>query len=108
MITPMPEPMAAPLAVPLTNAELHAMAIDIADHACRCDIESYCFGERAGTINWYDTTATTPDDPELLPAIAQAVRYLEARGLLHRSAVMPHRVCFPASLWIDTPEGAAQ
>lgn len=101
MTEPVGEPMAAPLAVPMTNAELYAMAIDIADHACRSDIEVYCCGDRAGAVNWYDTTALRPDDPELLPSIRQAVRYLEARGLIHRSAVLPHRVCFPAHLWSE-------
>lgn len=93
------DPMIEPIDAPLTRAELYAMAVDIADHACRSDIEIYCHGERAGTYTWYDTDAVMPNDPELHDAVKQAVRYLSARGLIHRSAVTPQRVCFRPDRW---------
>lgn len=91
--------MAPPIAVPLNHEQLIALALDIADAASRSDIECYTVGERVGTTNWWDTSVIFPDDPELRPAVEQALRYLDARGLVHRSVVAPHRVCFPAGLW---------
>ena len=90
---------ALPLACPLTHEQLIALAIDIADAASRSDIECYTCGERVDTTNWWDTSLILPDVHALRPVIDRALRYLDARGLVHRSVVSPHRVCFPATLW---------
>ena len=83
----------------LTHEQLIALAIDIADAASRSSIESYTVGVRIGTVIWWDTRLISPDDPELRPAIDQALRYLDARRLIERSSVARHRVCFPSELW---------
>lgn len=85
----------------LADAELLALAIDIADHASRSDIESYCVGDTVNGTHWYDLTQIAPDDPDLRADIDRAERYLDARGLLRRSITSPHRVYFPAVLWSE-------
>jgi hypothetical protein len=63
------------------------LAFKIADDAARADIEIMCkpVGDQADTVDamrscWYDLTQ--PIDPELAPFVAQAVEYLDGRGLL--------------------------
>lgn len=83
-------PIAAPLCAMLADA------IEIADSCARADIESFCEWNTAGSTRWYDTSeaAIHPADAHPRKAVAQAVRYLEARGDLIRHADKPHLVRF--------------
>lgn len=69
------------------SSELVALAFQLADEACRVDIECYC--ERDGGM-FYDTTAASF---EMLFA-PNCLKYLEARGLIERDPGAPHRVRF--------------
>lgn len=84
----------------LTIPTMWDLAIKIADSCARSDIECNCnwVGENgdegiAGEVErgavWYDTSPER--DPELVGAewLADALRYLEMRGLLIRSEANP-------------------
>lgn len=66
-----------------------ADAIEIADSCARADIECHCTWEHIKGERWYDTRVTEERETE---PIAQAVRYLEARGLLVRKPGQPELV----------------
>lgn len=72
-----------------------ADAIEIADSSARSDIESFCSNAGAceGGGWWWDPRV---EDPNYLPDIEQAQRYLEARGLLVRKPDAPHLITFKA------------
>lgn len=74
-----------------SEALLFADAIEIADSCARADIE--CNVEPAfpdgGSVPWYDLDHV---DAESAAPVAQAVRYLEARGLLDRRPSNPQHV----------------
>lgn len=77
--------------------QMLADAINVADSACRADIECEC--RHVGSHDaghWYDTTQYDPTkyNPEIGDVIAIAVRYLEARGILIRKEGEPHVVTF--------------
>lgn len=77
--------------------QMLADAINVADSACRADIECEC--RHVGSHDaghWYDTTQYDPTkyNPEIGAVIAIAVRYLEARGILIRKEGEPHVVTF--------------
>lgn len=65
-----------------------ADALEIADSCARSDIESFCGWEGEADVRWYDTTedAISPADDYSKKTVAQAVRYLDARGALERHA----------------------
>jgi len=63
-------------------AAMLADALDIADSAARADIELYCVAVTRGDETWWNWENLDPVDGA--PYIEQAVRYLEARGLLER------------------------
>lgn len=71
-------------------------ALEIADSCARSDIESFCEWNAAGATRWYDTSegAIHPADDHPRNAVAQAVRYLGARGILIRHGASPHLVRF--------------
>ncbi len=70
-----------------------ADALEIADSCARSDIESFCIWNEEGGVRWFDTLAVNDAcGPEANPMIAQAVRYLEARGMLTRDEKQPHLV----------------
>lgn len=76
------------------DAPMIADALEIADSCARADIESYCkaTGEGADYREWsWDTSTADEDDSE---AIAQALRYLDARGLIERDTNRPELVRF--------------
>ena len=72
-----------------------ADAMEIADSCARSDIECNVLGRHPDKekpqVFWYDLATVAPDD---LDAIAQSVRYLEARGILVRLSAAPHIVSF--------------
>jgi hypothetical protein len=83
--------------MPITSIEVaalnvHDLAIEIADEACRVDIECFALSVPSDfSAPVYDTTALEPghlNDAELqtadMEAIQRAVRYLDLRGLLVR------------------------
>lgn len=71
----------------------HALAdaVEIADSCARADIE--CNVEHVDVDGgWYDVTTCEDQDADI---IAQATRYLTARGLIHRHADLAYLVRFP-------------
>lgn len=90
--------MNAPVAAPLA---LDALAHKLAESAARSDIECYCVEVLTVTEGnepphrWYDThqvpIATCEQDRQF---VAEALQYLEARGLLIRRPAEPHIVSF--------------
>lgn len=77
------------------SAEIGVMmadALEIADPSARCDIESNCESHMVGEHRWWDTSRLDPDDEWAATAIAQAVRYLDARGLIERDQKRPELV----------------
>lgn len=72
----------------LTVAEAFAVAdaIEIADSCARSDIESNCDRFEEDGERYYDPSDMDPLDDWAVKAIGQAVRYLEARGLIERHA----------------------
>lgn len=69
--------------------DMLADAMDLADKHARGLIARYCVCIKEGDVLWFDTWAVSAEDKEL---IQQAVRYLEARGLLARIDGQPHLV----------------
>jgi len=61
------------------SPEVVALALKIADSVSRSDIECYCLMTKNRRIWWYDTAVAEPEDAEF---VAEAVRYLDLRGLL--------------------------
>lgn len=60
------------------------------EREARCAIESYCQRVTGGAGGgWYDTVNHDPDTTE---EVAEAVRYLELRGLLERQDHAPQTV----------------
>lgn len=71
-----------------------ADALEIADSCARSDIECHCHGQEGlEDIRWYETDSKTLDDIER-PPVEQAIRYLDARGLLIRHTTRPTWVRF--------------
>ncbi len=68
------------------DALILADALEIADSAARCDIESNCASTNCNVdaIFWYDLSSVDPDDGWAMIAVPQAMRYLESRGLIER------------------------
>ena len=65
-----------------------SLALKIADHAARSDIECMCewAGASPSGPHWYDTTNVNPDDREF---VKDAVIYLRGRGLLDQHPTNP-------------------
>lgn len=79
---------------PAISTETQALAIEIADEAARCDIESHCRVAEADGATWY-TTAGHPDMDEYdWVCVRRAARYLEERGRLERHGEIEHLVRF--------------
>lgn len=70
-----------------------ADAMEIADSCARSDIECNVMQafQTPDLRRWYDSSTADPEDRE---AIDQALRYLEARGILVRDSTKPHVVTF--------------
>ena len=68
------------LMLPASCGPMLADAVEIADSCSRSDIECHCLGvDSDDDLRWYDIRVTEACE---LDAIAQAVRYLTARGLI--------------------------
>lgn len=85
------------------TAQLHALALQIADSTARADIETHCVGVMVDGTLWYDTrqveATTHPEDREFVDL---ALAYLAERGdgagyRTQRHAVYPHLVRFEAA-----------
>ena len=81
--------------------QLQQLAFRIADSTARSDIETDCEMADEGRepvpgAHWYDTSAPifAPWHPTDRDFIAEALQYLELRGLLIRDAAAPHIVSF--------------
>lgn len=95
-----PRPAGSIIPVDAACGPTIADAIEIADTAARSDIESNC--ERHPDRLEYDLASVDPDDGWAMIAVPQAVRYLEARGLLERDAAEPQLVRL-----LDEPKAGA-
>jgi hypothetical protein len=70
-------------------APVLADALEIADDGARSTVEIEFVDLLIGDMRWYDTKTADPDNAEW---ITQAVRYLEARGLIERRPGEEHLV----------------
>lgn len=73
-------------------AYVFADAIEIADECARSDIECNCGLTPTTAPGYYDSTDHDPEDTD---NIIQALRYLDARGLVERHPQHVHLVRFP-------------
>lgn len=76
-------------------ARVVKLAIKIADGFARADVECHCPPTKSGPPWQWDTSAADPVDRE---HVAEALEYLDARGLVKREPGAPHIVSFPAEL----------
>lgn len=84
---------------------VHSLALDIADHAARSEIELYSMQTRdVNGRRVFDTKKPREDsvDQESVSIVAKAVRYIELRG-----KALPYRLQRSGSLvWFEEPEPA--
>lgn len=83
------------------------LAVEIADEAARCEIESYCIGTKMGLLNWYDTDDLCSDTPEVADGIDKALRYLKLREQIILHPHHAHFVRFPTAREQQRSSGAA-
>lgn len=77
-----------------THSECAQLALQIADDAARCDVESYCTKFQLRWRVWYDTEVLRPEGIEVEQGVERAVRYLDLRGALQRHPQQAHLVRF--------------
>lgn len=83
----MPESARHKVKIANLNPRIAALQAKLAHGIARADIEIHCNEPVRG---WYDTCAVS--DPEIAPAIAEAVEYLKGIGMLTQHPVHSHWV----------------
>lgn len=81
-----------------SDCAMLADAVELADSAARSDIECYCDWAGLPFVGrWFDTSKRNPPEAaDIAAVVEQAVRYLDARGLLIRDDKRPEVVSFKA------------
>lgn len=73
--------VARALGITEQTAEMLSLQAQLAYSAARSDIETCCAWAGDAPGRWYDTSNVLDNDPE---SIADALRYLDLRGLIER------------------------
>lgn len=78
------------------SARMFELAVHIADHSARADIECHCPPAEANSLKKWDTASVLMED---LEHVGEAVEYLDLRGKLHHEPGNPNIVSFPEAAW---------